>query len=226
MFSFQGTPTPTPTNNLGSFQLSSPQANTTLSAVNQTVNFSWTPSANATYYVVKIRLSTSSNYFVNTTVTTNSYSYPFVVAGNNLSYFWTVEAHDANGNVAYPPNGAEYGLNFSVQQTTLTPPQIISPNNTTYAYRMSDGPAITFTWTATPGATYYKFYCSAAEGMACSVNGTNLGNVTTYTAALGTFPPKAPIIVGSKGTWSWYVRAYDANGNYADSQYGIFTVQQ
>ena len=64
----------------------------------QNVYFTWNAVPGASYYVIQIRNSISSEYYSNLNTNTNSYSIYQNVGSSASTYYWRVTAYDSKGN--------------------------------------------------------------------------------------------------------------------------------
>lgn len=192
--------------------LTAPASSSTL--FDRDVVFTWTGS-NTAYYEVKVRHSSSSNYFVNEKVTNNtSLNYKINMPVNSTAtYYWRVRAYDSAGNWK---ESAEKSFNFDMQLT----PTLASPtNNQVFNSGNQD---ITFIWSKPAAAVKYDLMVKFGSNSQYSIYNVATGSTTQYTVPESAFPE---FISNAGYVHHWKVRAYDSDGNAIDSSENAFTVK-
>jgi hypothetical protein len=221
-WTFYVTENSTPTPTLTAPVLYSPSdpsySNPLLSSTVSSVTFSWSSVPNATSYEMVVSNSIGTYDFSSGSATqlqVQMSSLKPIVGKTN--YDWHVIAHGNNGASATSSTN-----HFSYLTSTLGTPTLSSPANGTNYYNNTP---VNFNWNAAANATHYDFviaWSGSYPGGSLSNTGTTykLGNVTSYSLPASIFPKLAKS--GDHFTAVWFIRAYDANGNYADSLNGTF----
>lgn len=173
---------------------------------NANLNFTWNSVPGAIKYIW---------YFGNSSSAADDYNMDLSYSVNpdyfvNGTSNWYVRAYDVHGNYADSASRTIY-----VQQTTcsqLAAPVLWGPNNNSSYGGGTQG--MTYSWNVAPGAVKYDIMIGFGAGPAYTTSYINWVTTTLNTNAV-----IYPLLTtnGSYYIVRWKVRAYDANGNYADS---------
>lgn len=200
-------------NNLTTPALVYPQNNITFYGSNPQLTVTWGPSTGAIKYDVMVMFGGSNSYTVYPqNYSSNgqmSYYIPvqdFPSLTTNYSHYWKVRAYDANGNW----KDSEVRTIYVYKDPLLTAPTLLSPNHgQTYFGNQNT----TFNWNEVNGATKYDFMIQFGNSNGYSVYTVGAG-VNHYYLPASTFPS----VANNGYTHYWKVRAYDANGNWKESE--------
>jgi hypothetical protein len=185
--------TPTPLNIPATPTIPSPGSISTPGPVQpgSTVTLSWNASSGATYYDLGVRDMTSGTLVVDTTTTATSYT---VTLQAGRTYRWNVAAGNSAG---------ESSFTAPIYFQIMTPPPLTptgpSPGSSSSPGPALSSPAITLSWNASSGATYYDL----------GVRDMTTGNLVVNTTTAGT---SYTVTLQAGRTYRWNVAAGNSAG--------------
>ncbi len=180
-----------------------PPAGLAAVAGDQQVKLTWRASTGATRYAVF--RSTRWEHHTFAPVATNVTALTFVDTGliNGRKYFYRVRALAEGGESARSP------LVFAQPLPSPTPPPAVAPANLVSSL---DGPKVTLTWGAVPGAASYRVFRTTTG----TFDGTPIATVTTPTFT------QTGLVTGV--TYSYKVTARNAGGDGPASAVVVVTL--
>ncbi len=168
----------------------------------------WDAVANATSYDVYFGSPLSETPVA--TVTGTSWTPPAM--DNGTAYSWKIVPKNSFGVTSGTPEVWTFDTIIAAPEAVV----LVSP--ATPATDVADNP--TFTWTPSETGTAptgYKFYFGTDNPPTSLIDGTDLGNILTYT-------PGADLLHGT--TYYWEVVPYNEGGDCPAPTFGSFTTEQ